>query len=137
MNQWLIPLKCGTGSNLVDAGRAAVRVFLRRTRETTPKLAIDAGQEATGEGLRRTRGEAAAAKLDAHPVDRIMVNVEPLPESPSSPPRQGGDGQARRRLMSPGWDGVLVVVRGRESRPHGEGGQRVRSRGTGMAGGRR
>jgi hypothetical protein len=26
VNQWLNPLKCGTGSNLVDVGRAAVRV---------------------------------------------------------------------------------------------------------------
>ena len=26
VNQWLTPLKCGTGSNLTDVGRAAVRV---------------------------------------------------------------------------------------------------------------
>jgi hypothetical protein len=36
-------------------------------------------------------------------------------------------GKARRRLMPPRWDGGLVVVRGRESRPHGEGVQRDRS----------
>ena len=36
-------------------------------------------------------------------------------------------GKARRRLMPPGWDGGPVVVRGRESRSHGEGVQRVRS----------
>jgi len=28
VNQWLNPLKCGTGSNLVDVGRVAVRVVL-------------------------------------------------------------------------------------------------------------
>jgi hypothetical protein len=41
---------------------------------------------------------------------------------------QARRGKARRRLMASGWDGAPVVVRGRESRPHGEGGQRVRSR---------
>lgn len=46
MNQRLIPLKCGTGSNLVDAGRAAVRVELSHG-ETTPKPTIYVGGEAT------------------------------------------------------------------------------------------
>jgi hypothetical protein len=36
-------------------------------------------------------------------------------------------GKARRRLMPLGWDGGPVVVRGRESRPLGEGVQRDRS----------
>ena len=35
------------------------------------------------------------------------------------------DGKARCWLMLPGWDGGPVVVRGRESRPHGEGVQHV------------
>lgn len=47
MNQRLNPLKCGTGSNLVDVGRAAVRVELIHG-ETTPKPAVDVGEEATG-----------------------------------------------------------------------------------------
>ena len=38
---------------------------------------------------------------------------------------QGGGGQVRCRLMVAGWGGSAVVVRGRESRPHGEGRQRV------------
>src|SRR4051812_35848786 len=33
-------------------------------------------------------------------------------------------GQARYRLMAEVWDGAVVVLRGRESRPHGEGRQR-------------
>ena len=37
-------------------------------------------------------------------------------------------GKARCRLTSWGQDGGLVVVGGRESRPHGEGVQRVRSK---------
>ena len=36
-------------------------------------------------------------------------------------------GQARRRLMPTGWGGEPVVVRGRESRSHGEGAQCLRS----------
>jgi hypothetical protein len=36
-------------------------------------------------------------------------------------------GKTRRRSMPSGWGGGPVVVRGRESRPHGEGVQRVRS----------
>lgn len=136
MNQRLNPLKCGTGSNLVDMGRATVRVELIHG-ETTPKSAIDVGEEAIGEGLRRTRGEAVGAELGAHPIDRHMVNVGTVPESPSPPPRQGGDGQARRQLMAPGRGGGSVVVRGRESRPHGEGTQQVSKAGTGMPGGRR
>ena len=59
-----------------------------------------------------------------------MVNVGTLPGSPSPLAREAGGGQARARLMSPGGGGALVVVRGRESRPHGEGGQPVRSAGT-------
>jgi hypothetical protein len=36
-------------------------------------------------------------------------------------------GEAHRRLMALSRDGVPVVVRGRESRLHGEGGQQVSS----------
>jgi hypothetical protein len=47
VNQWLNPLKCGTSSNLMDMGRAAVRVVLTCTEDTTPTSVIDADQEAT------------------------------------------------------------------------------------------
>ena len=49
---------------------------------------------------------------------------------------QAGNGNARGLLMIRGWGGGFVVVRGRESRSHGEGTQRVRNGGTGMSGGR-
>jgi len=56
---------------------------------------------------------------------------------------QVASGQVRRRLMTRGRGGGLVVVvgltthqGGRESRPQGEGGQQVRSSGVGMPGGR-
>jgi len=136
VNQWLNPLKRGTGSNLVDMGRAAVRADLIDGEATlTPATCV--GQEAIGECLRRTRGEAAGEELGAHPADWHMVNAGTVPGSPQPPPGQGGGGQAHRRLMVPGWDGGSVVVRGRESRLHGEGIQRVRSEVTGMPGVRR
>jgi hypothetical protein len=100
-----------------------------RTRFDTGR---DGGHE---ESLRRTRGEAVGEELDAAPVNRALVNVRTIPELPYPPPCQGGDGQARDRPVAQGWGVVLVVVRGRESRLHGEGGQRVRKQGTGRSGG--
>ena len=55
------------------------------------------------------------------------VNVGTTPAVPDPVSVQLSGGKVRRRLMPPGWDGGPVVVRGRESRPHGEGVQRVRS----------
>src|SRR5680860_1115459 len=48
---------------------------------------------------------------------------------------QSVGGQVRCRLWAVGWGGGLVVVRARERRVHGEGGQQVSSRGTGRPGG--
>jgi len=56
--------------------------------------------------------------------------------SPSWMAIQVASGQARRRLRAARRDGAFVLVRGRESRPHGEGRQQVRSVGVGMPGGR-
>jgi hypothetical protein len=47
VNQWLNLLKRGTGSNLADMGRAALRVVPSFTRDTTLKSVIDADHEAT------------------------------------------------------------------------------------------
>ncbi len=69
------------------------------------------------------------AKLGTSPVKRFQVNVGTIPGAPSPPGsiQLPGGGKAHRRLMLPGWDGGPVLVRGRESRPHGEGVQQVRS----------
>jgi len=74
--------------------------------------------------LRVPAGWTVGVEPAADPVKRIMVNVGSVPRAP------GGwwlPGKARCRLMRAGRDGVRVVVRGRESRPHGEGGQQDRS----------
>ena len=73
----------------------------------------------------------AVAMLQGHswaptPSNGSPVNVGTTPVAPSAASSPLVAGKARRRLMPPGWDGGPVVVRGRESRPHGEGVQCVR-----------
>ena len=64
------------------------------------------------------------------PSNGRKVNVGTIPVVPNPVNCQLPGGKVRRRLMPPGWGGGSVVVRGRESRPHGEGVQRDRSRRT-------
>ena len=59
------------------------------------------------------------------PSNGWRVNVGTIPAVPSPASSLLVGGKARRRLMLPGWGGGPVVVRGRESRSHGEGVQRV------------
>jgi len=61
------------------------------------------------------------------PSNGSRVNVGTIPAVPSPDSGLLVGGKARCRLMQPGWDGGPVVVRGRESRSHGEGVQCVRS----------
>jgi hypothetical protein len=74
--------------------------------------------------LRVPVGCAVGVQPAADPVKRIMVNVG---SAPCAPGCWWQPGKARCRLMGVGRGGVRVVVRGRESRPHGEGGQQDRS----------
>jgi hypothetical protein len=137
VNQWLNPLKRGTGSNLVDVGRATVRDDQHvRGRRLRSRLLMSVGRPSPrccGFG----GGEAVAAELGADPVDRHTVNVGTLVGLPSPASSLLVGGQAHRRLMAWRGGGGSVVVRGRESRSHGEGTQRVRSRCDGMPGGGR
>jgi hypothetical protein len=93
----------------------------------TPRPGEVAGQEATVKAC-----GVAVAMLQGHswaptPLKGSRVNVGTVPTvpSPAGSPLVGG--KTRRRSMPSGWDGGPVVVRGRESRSHGEGAQRVRS----------
>ena len=74
--------------------------------------------------LRSPGGYAVAVEPVADPVKRNKVNVGSAPRAPGCWWRSG---EARCPLMGVGRGGVRVVVRGRESRPHGEGGQQDRS----------
>jgi hypothetical protein len=76
----------------------------------------------------------AVAMLQGHswaptPSKGSRVNVGTILAVPFPASSLLVGGKARRRLMLSGWDGGPVVVRGRESRSHGEGVQRVRSNG--------
>jgi hypothetical protein len=66
------------------------------------------------------RGDASGVQLSADPADRSVVNVGSVPAVPAGP-ASAGAGQAHRPLWPPGRGGGPVLVRGRESRPHGEG----------------
>ena len=74
--------------------------------------------------LRVPAGWAVGVKPAADPVKRIMVNVG---SAPCAPGCWWQLGKARCRPTGAGRGGVRVLVRGRESRPHGEGGQQDRS----------
>ena len=95
-----------------------------------------AGREATvkdcGVVVARLQGHSWAPT----PSNGHGVNVGTIPAVPFPASGQLVGGKARRRLMLPGWGGGPVVVRGRESRPHGEGVQCVRGAAA-SSGGRR
>ena len=83
--------------------------------------------------LRVPAGWAVGVEPASDPVKRIMVNVG---SAPCAPGCWWQPGKARCRPMRGERGGVRVVVRGRESRPHGEGGQQdrgARSRSGGRA----
>ena len=62
-----------------------------------------------------------------NPTNGSGVNVGTIPTVPSSVSCQLTDGKVCCRLIPTEWGGGVVVVRGRESRLHGEGPQHVRS----------
>jgi hypothetical protein len=82
-----------------------------------------AGREATVNAC-----GVVVAMLQGHswaptPSNGSTVNVGTISAVPSPASTLLVDGKARRRLMPPRWGGGPVVVRGRESRSHGEGEQ--------------
>jgi hypothetical protein len=85
VNQWLNPLKRGTGSNLVDAGRGAVHAELTEG-EATPIPGYVGRVGAHTECLRRRCGDAAGEELGTDPADRYMVNVGTISVPPNPPP---------------------------------------------------
>ncbi len=137
-NQWWNPLKRYAGSNLVDVGRycsASVASWCEGTDSSADggKVGLEVTVNVCGVTVAwAARGKAGRLSRRSVHGERgnrrraAFVSVIPA-----------GNGKARRLLMARRRDGVLVVVRAWESHVHGEGGQRVRSGGTGMSGGRR
>jgi hypothetical protein len=135
VNQWLKSRNRCAGSNLVDLGRCAALVPLCLRGDVS-----DAGYGGRSggrdEGLRRSRGDAAGIELGTALVERSCGERGNRPRSPlvrAAGPRRG---QVCCRLVAVGRGGGPVVVRGRESRSHGEGGQQVSSADAGIPGGR-
>jgi hypothetical protein len=79
--------------------------------------------KACGVAVARPQGHSWAP----HPSNGSRVNVGTTRLVPLPARSQRVGGKACRQLMPTGWDGGVVVVRGRESRSHGEGPQCVRS----------
>ncbi len=115
------------GSNLVDMGRSAVhdRLVDGRLRRRYRWAGQEATRKAAAYSWRGCRG--IAGRL---PRRSVTGERGKRPRSPAP------CGQACRLLVVVGRGGAFVVVRGRESRPHGEGRQRAGRGGTGRAGGR-
>jgi hypothetical protein len=127
------PRKRGTGSNLVDMGRGAVRD--RRVWWSTPKPRSSVGGEAMVKDYGVAMAMLPGQELGISLVDRSCSERGNHPRSPSGSRGQRGSGQARCRLMAVGWGGGLVVVRAHERCVHGEGGQQVSGDDAGMPGG--
>ena len=133
MNQWLNPRNEAADSNLVDEGRFAVGAE-RLGGEARPVLVMDAVAGNHAESLRRRHDHAAGEELGTDPADWEMVNMGTTTRPAVCSHGQCESGQARRRPVAVWWGGVVLVVRGRESRPHGEGRQSFRGRSAGRPG---
>jgi hypothetical protein len=131
-NQWLNPLQNGTGSNLVDTGRVGSESASDRSLRRASRLPIVRTEVEVSGNDCGVPGTSCRGRAGHHP--RRMGRDVPGNRHEAPSPRQAG--KERRPLMAPWRGGALVVVRGWESQPHGEGGQQVRSVGVGMPGGR-
>jgi len=99
-----------TSSNLTDLGWVAVRT--RVSGELLWPVDV-AGREATvnacGVAVAKPQGHSWAP----HPSNGLKVNVGTSRLVPSPARSQRVEGKACRRLTPTGWDGGVVVVRGR------------------------
>lgn len=135
VNQWLNPRNEAASSNLVDKGWIAVGAE-RLGGKARPVVVLCAAAGSHAEGLRRKRDHAVGEELGTNPAERDVVNMGTAARPAVSPSFQVGNGQVRCQPVVAQRGGAAVVVRGRESRLHGEGRQLFRSTGTGMPGGR-
>ncbi len=121
-----VPQERTTSSNLTDLGWVAARTCHGSDEELLEPVDV-AGWEATskscGVGVAKLQGHSWAS----NPSNGLRVNVGTIPMVLPCYLTKVVSGKIRRRSMLPGWGGGVVVVRGRESRLHGEGPQRVRS----------
>jgi hypothetical protein len=137
----------GTSGGTPSSGTPARTWWIRAGQQCVLDVDGDGGQLRVGLGL---AGSEATVKICGVVVARLqgkswapipsnghVVNVGTVIESPSLPVSLIGSGKAHRPLTARWWGGALVVVRGRESRSHGQGEQQVRSNRVGTSGARR
>ena len=122
VNQWWNPLKSSSRRQPGGCGPSRQRTQARGVGERLRRSANGVGWEATRKVCGVLVARLSGEKLLADPADRSTVNVG---TTRCRPPRLRAGGQARRRLTAPRWGGAFVVVRGRESRLHGEGRQQA------------
>ena len=133
-NHCLTPRKVALGSNLMNTGRDAARGH-RVVRVVNSETGLEVRRGGHDEGLRRSHGDAAGVEVGTSLRDRSCGERGNHPRPPYPPGSRSGGGQVRCQPRGCGWGGGLVVVRARERRVHGEGGQQVSSRRIGMPGG--
>ena len=119
------------GSGPVSGARRSM--VLRRLRVGLGLACSEATTKSCGVVVARPPGKSWAPI----PSNGQVVNVGIAIGEPAVPLCQAGRGKAHRQPVLRWWGGAVVVVRGWETRSHGEGRQRVRSGRAGMAGGRR
>jgi hypothetical protein len=136
LNQWRKPREESAARQPWWMGRVAV---LERLYAMAAPLFVPV-EDGRGEAWANTAicgpGDAVGVKLGAGPVERTSVNVGSDSTLPFPHDSWSCGGQAQRPLWASGRGGAVVVLRGRESRPHGEGRQRVEQLGW-WQGGRR
>jgi hypothetical protein len=96
----------------------------RAYAEDSPSRIMSSAGEATVKDCGVTVAMSQGHSWTPHRSIGSRVNVGTIPAAPFPASSQPVGGKARRQLMPSGWGGGAVVVRGRESRPHGEGPQR-------------
>ena len=126
MNQRMNASQERTTSSKSDGYGLGCGAHLHEVRRTPWSIDIvdrEATVNACGVAMAMLQGHSWAPT----PSNGSTVNVGTIPAVPSPASSQLVGGKVRRRLMPSGWGGGSVVVRGRESRSHGEGTQQDRS----------
>jgi hypothetical protein len=115
-----------TTSSKPDGYGLGCGAYLHEVRRTPWSVDIadrEATVKACGVAVAKPQGHSWAP----HPLNGSRMNVGTTPAAPYPASSQLVGGKTCRSSTLPEWGGGVVVVRGRESRLHGEGPQRVRS----------
>jgi hypothetical protein len=120
VNQWMKPLNANDRPNLVDMGRHSAGRIVSVDSASPHAVGREVVPGKTAMYLRRScRGKAGCL------LHQVVISERGNQAGSAHPSQE--DGHACGPQMESVWGGVSVVVRGRESRPHGEGRQQVRS----------